>query len=137
MQLVLSKIWTRIAVSISCDDNHYPTVHISNFWRVQYILTRKILQVFILVGFLLQSLVSISFLLFFFWGGSFLLFLSYLLAWWYPLLIFSGICRILFFSSVLIGQFYFSSCFSFSLFHYKHRSFFQFHIPFLYLGCRL
>ena len=25
MQLVLSRNWTRIAVSISCDDNHYTT----------------------------------------------------------------------------------------------------------------
>ena len=26
MQSVLSRIWTRVAVSISCDDNHYTTM---------------------------------------------------------------------------------------------------------------
>ena len=27
MQSVSSRIWTRVAVSISCEDNHYTTVH--------------------------------------------------------------------------------------------------------------
>ena len=30
MQSVRSRIWTRVAVSISCDDNHY-TIGTSNF----------------------------------------------------------------------------------------------------------
>ena len=31
MQLISSRIWTRVAVSISYDDNHYTTTGIINF----------------------------------------------------------------------------------------------------------
>ena len=36
MQSVSSKIWTRIAVSISYDDNHYPTVIKEGFLLTNY-----------------------------------------------------------------------------------------------------
>ena len=36
MQLVSSRIWTRVAVSISYNDNHYPTgtSYYVHFWRI-------------------------------------------------------------------------------------------------------
>ena len=46
MQLVLSRNWTRVAVSISCDDNHYTTVK----------------KVMLIVFWDMKGLISISFL---------------------------------------------------------------------------
>ena len=37
IQSVSSRIWTRIAVSISCDDNHYTSNKLSNDGSVQYL----------------------------------------------------------------------------------------------------
>ena len=53
MQSVLSRIWTRVAVSISCDDNHYTTVtHFCNIslydQLVNYYFTENALYVYYL-----------------------------------------------------------------------------------------
>ena len=70
MQSVSSKIWTRIAVSISCDDNHYTTstsltisqtilFHISlsilylfYIHRIKYFVNYFIIFIFILISIL-------------------------------------------------------------------------------------
>ena len=36
MQSVSSRIWTRVAESISCEDNHYTTGHFIHIWFVLY-----------------------------------------------------------------------------------------------------